>query len=87
MSDGNHVVPNIVLEPEAWQRHKLEVRFQMAKRVYNRTRDAWLKVAPCMRVTCSPRATAWARAVPCMRGRLHGFHLLFNFQRGRPYRR
>lgn len=39
----SHVVPNIVLEPEPWQRDKLETRFHMALQAYNRVRDEWLK--------------------------------------------
>lgn len=40
---NSHVVPNIVLEPEPWQRDKLETRFHMALQAYNRVRDEWLK--------------------------------------------
>lgn len=41
--DAHHVVPNIMLHPEPWQQHILEKRFEMARRVYNATRDEWLK--------------------------------------------
>jgi hypothetical protein len=40
---ASHVVPNIMLQPERWQRDKLEARFDMAKRAYNKVRDEWLK--------------------------------------------
>lgn len=39
----SHVVPNIMLHPERWQRDILETRFHMAKQAFNRVRDEWLK--------------------------------------------
>ncbi|MFB6372282.1 MAG: zinc ribbon domain-containing protein [Bradymonadaceae bacterium] len=43
LEGGSHVVPNIMLHPEPWQRDKLETRFHMALQAYNRVRDEWLK--------------------------------------------